>query len=68
MILTATSRDFVDAVIPELMDWCEWNYPDLSQSWKAEQMGPPVTNPIGCNVKWDQKEQHWMPADACDLV
>ncbi|MBT3296371.1 MAG: thioredoxin family protein [Verrucomicrobia bacterium] len=28
----------------------------------------PVTNPIGCNVKWDQKEQHWMPADACDLV
>ena len=28
----------------------------------------PVTNPIGCNVKWEGKEQHWMPADACDLV
>ena len=28
----------------------------------------PVTNPIGCNVKWDGKERHWMPADACDLV
>lgn len=27
-----------------------------------------VTNPIGCNVKWDGKEKHWMPADACDLV
>jgi len=26
------------------------------------------TNPIGCNVKWSGKEQHWMPADACDLV
>ena len=26
------------------------------------------TNPIGCNVKWEGKEQHWMPADACDLV
>ena len=26
------------------------------------------TNPIGCNVKWDGKEQHWMPADACDLI
>ncbi|MEX2369754.1 MAG: thioredoxin family protein [Bacteroidales bacterium] len=26
------------------------------------------TNPIGCNVKWDGKEKHWMPADACDLV
>lgn len=27
-----------------------------------------VTNPIGCNVKWDGKERHWMPAEACDLV
>jgi hypothetical protein len=27
-----------------------------------------ATNPIGCNVKWDGKEAHWMPADACDLV
>jgi peroxiredoxin len=28
----------------------------------------PVTNPVGCNVKWDGKDAHWMPADACDLV
>jgi peroxiredoxin len=21
-----------------------------------------------CNVKWDGKDAHWMPADACDLV
>ena len=27
-----------------------------------------VTNPIGCNVKWDGRDAHWMPADACDLV
>ena len=27
-----------------------------------------ITNPIGCNVKWDGKDKHWMPADACDLV
>jgi peroxiredoxin len=26
------------------------------------------TNPIGCNVKWDGEDAHWMPADACDLV
>jgi peroxiredoxin len=26
------------------------------------------TNPIGCNVKWEGKDKHWMPADACDLV
>jgi peroxiredoxin len=31
---------------------------------------PPVelTNPIGCNVKWWGHDNHWMPADACDLV
>ncbi len=28
----------------------------------------PLTNPIGCNVKWDGQDAHWMPADACDLV
>ena len=27
-----------------------------------------ITNPIGCNVKWDGKEKHWMPPEACDLV
>ena len=28
----------------------------------------PVTNPIGCNIKWEGKDQHWMPPEACDLV
>jgi peroxiredoxin len=28
----------------------------------------PMTNPIGCNVKWEGKDRHWMPADACDLI
>ena len=28
----------------------------------------PLTNPIGCNVKWDGKDPHWMPPEACDLV
>jgi peroxiredoxin len=27
-----------------------------------------TTNPIGCNVKWDGKDAHWMPGDACDLI
>lgn len=26
------------------------------------------TNPIGCNVKWEGEDEHWMPPDACDLV
>lgn len=28
----------------------------------------PMTNPIGCNVKWEGKDAHWMPPEACDLV
>ncbi|KAF3362942.1 Peroxiredoxin [Chlamydiales bacterium STE3] len=27
-----------------------------------------LTNPIGCNIKWEGKEKHWMPDEACDLV
>lgn len=28
----------------------------------------PKTNPIGCNIKWEGKDAHWMPEEACDLV
>lgn len=28
----------------------------------------PLTNPIGCNVKWKNRERHWMPPEACDLI
>ena len=45
---------------------------DLDRTLEDIQAGrpvsTPVTNPIGCNVKWDGKDQHWMPAEACDLV
>ncbi|MDE2726760.1 MAG: thioredoxin family protein [Gemmatimonadota bacterium] len=27
-----------------------------------------LTNPIGCNVKWENQDAHWMPPEACDLV
>jgi len=40
----------------------------LEELTTGEQVSVPVTNPIGCNVKWDGKDRHWMPADACDLV
>ena len=28
----------------------------------------PITNPIGCSLKWEGKDSHWMPPEACDLV
>ena len=27
-----------------------------------------ITNPIGCNIKWNGKEEKWMPKEACALV
>jgi peroxiredoxin len=40
----------------------------LEELTSGNPISVPVTNPIGCNVKWDGKDRHWMPADACDLV
>lgn len=28
----------------------------------------PITNPIGCSIKWEGRDSHWMPPEACDLV
>ncbi len=45
---------------------------DLNEALEAlcegRQPDNPLTNPIGCNVKWDGQDAHWMPGDACDLV
>lgn len=40
----------------------------LEEVVNGKAVTTPLTNPIGCNVKWDGKEEHWMPAEACDLV
>ncbi len=40
----------------------------LSELTEGKPVSTPVTNPIGCNVKWDGQDAHWMPPDACDLV
>lgn len=40
----------------------------LEEHLAGKKISVPLTNPIGCNVKWDGKEEHWMPPEACDLV
>jgi peroxiredoxin len=35
---------------------------------EGEDPPVPLTNPIGCNVKWKGRDAHWMPPEACDLV
>ena len=40
----------------------------LAEVTAGKSVSVPLTNPIGCNVKWMDQDAHWMPADACDLV
>jgi len=43
-------------------------YRALEELTSGKAVSVPVTNPIGCNVKWDGRDAHWMPPEACDLV
>lgn len=40
----------------------------LREHLAGKTVSRPLTNPIGCNVKWEGKDPHWMPSEACDLV
>lgn len=40
----------------------------LNEYLAGKPISTPLTNPIGCNIKWDGKDPKWMPPEACDLV
>lgn len=40
----------------------------LGEHLAGKPVSTPLTNPIGCNVKWEGQDAHWMPPEACDLV
>jgi peroxiredoxin len=40
----------------------------LKDLTEGREIKVPVTNPIGCNIKWEGRDAHWMPPEACDLV
>ena len=40
----------------------------LQEYLDGKEVSAPITNPIGCNIKWEGKDAHWMPPDACDLI
>lgn len=54
-------RDATQATTHELQD-------ALESYLKGESIKQPVTNPKGCNIKWEGKPPHWMPPEACDLT
>jgi len=40
----------------------------LEELTSGKPISIPVTNPIGCNIKWEGMDAHWMPPEACDLI
>ena len=40
----------------------------LAEHVAGKPVSTPLTNPLGCNVKWIGQDEHWMPGEACDLV
>ena len=40
----------------------------LEELTTGKEISIKITNPIGCNVKWEGREKHWMPSEARDLV
>lgn len=40
----------------------------LNQYLLGKAISVPLTNPIGCSLKWKGHDRHWMPPGACDLV
>jgi peroxiredoxin len=40
----------------------------LEEHIQGKKISNPLTNPIGCNVKWEGHDAHWMPDEACDLI
>lgn len=50
MILSASSREFIDRVIPRLQSYCDETFPDLVSKWNPENLGPPVEFPIQVRI------------------
>lgn len=40
----------------------------LDELTSGLEVSIPLTNPIGCTIKWEGKDSHWMPGEAVDLV
>lgn len=54
-------RNWKESTTHELVDALE----DILQ---GRPVANPITNPVGCNVKWEGQPAKWMPPEACDLV
>ena len=39
----------------------------LGEITEGKEISIKITNPIGCTIKWEGKDSHWMPSEARDL-
>lgn len=54
-------KDHTKAMTHELED-------AILHTLNGEEIEHKMTNPLGCNIKWDGKPKHWMPDAACDII
>lgn len=40
----------------------------LDELTSGREISIRLTNPVGCNIKWEGMDKHWMPEEAKDLV
>ncbi len=40
----------------------------LHELTTGKEISVKITNPVGCNVKWEGMDRHWMPEEAEDLA
>ncbi len=40
----------------------------LTELTEGKEISIKLTNPVGCTIKWEGMDKHWMPAEAKDLV
>ena len=40
----------------------------LDELTSGKEISISLTNPLGCTIKWEGKDKHWMPEEAKDLV
>jgi peroxiredoxin len=40
----------------------------LGELTQGNEISIKLTNPVGCTIKWEGKDKHWLPSEARDLV
>jgi multidrug efflux pump len=56
MFVNATSREYINRILPELEEWIANTFPDLNPKLHPLLLGPPVENPIEVRISGrDQK-------------